>query len=190
MPPGFEILISADGRFLYAGNRLHDSIGIFSIGPDGRLAHVGDEWTRGDYQRSFNFDPTGQFFYCLNQRSDNIAVFRVDRQTGRLNFTDHYTPSAIRRVSCSLIWRKRGECFPEARESSVTHSMVPARSLISLATRTYVSRVDLWLGRLSRNGFVVWAFLRVAVYLLVGPPATPIVAVVAVVGFRAATQLQ
>jgi 6-phosphogluconolactonase (cycloisomerase 2 family) len=99
LPPGFagsnfcsEILISADGRFLYAGNRLHDSIGIFSIGPDGRLAHVGDEWTCGDYQRSFNFDPTGQFFYCLNQRGDNIAVFRVDRQTGRLNFTDRYTP--------------------------------------------------------------------------------------------------
>jgi 6-phosphogluconolactonase len=99
LPPGFagsnfcsEILISADGRFLYAGNRLHDSIGIFSIDPDGRLAHVGDEWTRGNYPRSFNFDPTGQFFYCLNQRGDNIAVFRVDRRTGRLNFTDHYTP--------------------------------------------------------------------------------------------------
>ncbi len=44
LPPGFagtnfcsEILVSADGRFVYAGNRLHDSIGIFSIGPDGVL---------------------------------------------------------------------------------------------------------------------------------------------------------
>ena len=41
---------------------------------------------------SFNFDPTGQFFYCCNQRGDNIAVFRVDRKTGGLNFTGHYTP--------------------------------------------------------------------------------------------------
>ena len=39
LPPGFagsnfcsEILVSADGRFVYAGNRLHDSIGIFSVG--------------------------------------------------------------------------------------------------------------------------------------------------------------
>ena len=94
-----EILVSADGRFVYAGNRLHDSIGIFSIGPDGTLAFVGDEWTRGNYPRSFNFDPTGQFFYCCNQRGDNVAVFRVDRKTGGLGFTGHYAavgnPSSI-----------------------------------------------------------------------------------------------
>jgi 6-phosphogluconolactonase len=99
LPPGFvgsnfcsEILVSADGRFVYAGNRLHDSIGIFSVGPNGALAFVGEEWTRGNYPRSFNFDPTGQFFYCCNQRGDNIAVFRVDSKTGGLNFTGHYTP--------------------------------------------------------------------------------------------------
>jgi 6-phosphogluconolactonase (cycloisomerase 2 family) len=87
---GSEILVSADGRFVYAGNRLHDSIAIFSIGPDGALTYVGEEWTRGDYPRSFNFDPTGQFLYCCNQRGDNIAVFRVDRRAGGLAFTGHY----------------------------------------------------------------------------------------------------
>jgi 6-phosphogluconolactonase (cycloisomerase 2 family) len=99
LPPGFagsnfcsEILVSADGRFVYAGNRLHDSIGIFSIGPNGDLTFVGDEWTRGDYPRSFNFDPTGQFLYCCNQRGDNIAVFQVNRETGGLKFTGHYAP--------------------------------------------------------------------------------------------------
>ena len=63
-----EILVSADGRFVYAGNRLHDSVGIFSIGKDGTLKYVGEEWTRGNYPRSFSFDPTGQFFYCCNRR--------------------------------------------------------------------------------------------------------------------------
>jgi 6-phosphogluconolactonase len=99
LPPGFagsnfcsEILVSADGRFVYAGNRLHDSIGIFSIGSDGTLKYVGEEWTRGNYPRSFNFDPTGRFLYCCNQRGDNIAVFRVDGKTGGLSFTGHYTP--------------------------------------------------------------------------------------------------
>jgi 6-phosphogluconolactonase (cycloisomerase 2 family) len=99
LPPGFagsnfcsEILVSADGRFVYAGNRLHDSIGIFSIGPNGTLTYIGEEWTRGNYPRSFSFNPTGQFLYCCNQRGDNIAVFRVDRKTGGLNFTGHYTP--------------------------------------------------------------------------------------------------
>jgi 6-phosphogluconolactonase (cycloisomerase 2 family) len=99
LPPGYagsnfcsEILVSDDGRFVYAGNRLHDSVGIFSIGKDGTLSYVEEEWTRGDYPRSFNFDPTGKFFYTLNQRADNIAVFAVDKSTGGLNFTGKYTP--------------------------------------------------------------------------------------------------
>jgi 6-phosphogluconolactonase (cycloisomerase 2 family) len=99
LPPGFAgsnfcsgILVSADGRFVYAGNRLHDTIGIFSIGSNGTLTYVGEEWTRGDYPRSFNFDPTGRFLYCCNQRGDNITAFRVDGKTGRLSFTGHYAP--------------------------------------------------------------------------------------------------
>lgn len=99
LPPGFAgsnfcsaIMISSDGRFVYAGNRLHDSIGIFSIGANGTLTYVGEEWTRGNYPRSFHFDPTGEFVYSCNQRGDNIAVFRVDRKTGLLKFTGHYTP--------------------------------------------------------------------------------------------------
>lgn len=99
LPPGFAgsnfcsgILVSEDGRFVYAGNRLHDSIGIFSIGATGELTFVADEWTRGDYPRSFNFDPTGKFLYSCNQRGDNIAVFRVDQKLGTLKFTGKYTP--------------------------------------------------------------------------------------------------
>lgn len=99
LPPGYagsnfcsEILVSEDGHFVYAGNRLHDSIGIFSVGADGELTYVDDVWTRGNYPRSFSFDPTGQFLYCCNQRGDHIAVFQVDRKTGGLRFTGHYAP--------------------------------------------------------------------------------------------------
>lgn len=99
LPSGFagsnfcsEILVSADGRFAYAGNRLLDSIAVFAIGPGGTLSRVGEEWTRGDYPRSFAFDPTGTFLYCCNQRADNVTVFRANRQTGRLTFTGHYVP--------------------------------------------------------------------------------------------------
>ncbi len=97
LPHGFsgtnfcsEILVSRDGRFVYAGNRLHDSIGIFAIGSSGELTYVGEEWTRGDYPRSFSFDPTGRFLYCCNQRADDVAVFRVKSATGSLEFTGHY----------------------------------------------------------------------------------------------------
>ena len=99
LPPGFAgsnfcsgILVSADGRHIYAGNRLHDSIAIFSVGSDGSLTYVGEEWTRGNYPRSFAFDPTGRFLYCCNQRADAVTVFRVDRASGALSFTGHYAP--------------------------------------------------------------------------------------------------
>jgi 6-phosphogluconolactonase (cycloisomerase 2 family) len=95
-----EILVSADGRFVYAGNRLHDSVGIFAVGDNGELTFLGQEWTRGDYPRSFNFDPAGEFFYCCNQRADNVTVFRVDRPTGRLQFSGHYVP--VGNPSCIL----------------------------------------------------------------------------------------
>jgi 6-phosphogluconolactonase (cycloisomerase 2 family) len=99
LPPGFggtdftsEVMISGDGRFVYAANRLHDSIAWFAIAPDGRVKLAGEEWTRGDYPRSFNFDPTGTFLYSCNQRADAIACFRVDKETGALKFTGQYTP--------------------------------------------------------------------------------------------------
>ncbi|QDU78443.1 6-phosphogluconolactonase [Polystyrenella longa] len=99
LPPGFagsnfcsEILLSHDGQYVYCGNRLYDSIGIFKVGDEGMLSYVGEEWTRGDYPRSFNFDPTGNFLYSLNQRADNVAIFNVDKSTGKLNFTGHFAP--------------------------------------------------------------------------------------------------
>jgi 6-phosphogluconolactonase len=87
-----EVMVSADGKFVYAANRLHDSIAFFSIGEAGTLTFVGETWTRGDYPRGFNIDPTGNFLYSCNQRSDAITTFRINRKTGNLTFTGQYTP--------------------------------------------------------------------------------------------------
>ena len=99
LPKGFagsnfpaEVMISPDGRFLYASNRLHDSISWFSISETGTLAFRGQEWTRGNHPRAFNFDPTGNFFYVCNQFADAITTFRIDRKAGALTFTGQYTP--------------------------------------------------------------------------------------------------
>lgn len=97
-----EILVSADGNYLYAGNRLHDSIGIFGIGAEGDLSFIGYEWTRGDYPRSFEFDPSGRFLYSCNQRADNIAIFSVNKDTGLLTFTEQYVP--VGNPSCIVFW--------------------------------------------------------------------------------------
>jgi 6-phosphogluconolactonase (cycloisomerase 2 family) len=106
LPPRFagsnfcsEIALSHDARFLYVGNRLHDTIAIFRVGNDGTLRYIGEEWTRGDYPRSFAFEPAGHFLFCCNQRADHIAVFRVEKESGKLQFTGHYAgvgnPSVI-----------------------------------------------------------------------------------------------
>jgi len=86
-----EVMVSSDGKCVYAANRLRDSIGIFAVDPGtGRLTPVGDEWTRGDYPRSFNIDPTGSFLYICDQRSDSIAAYEVAGH--KLEFTGQYTP--------------------------------------------------------------------------------------------------
>ena len=99
LPKGFagtdftsEVMISPDARFVYAANRLHDSIAWFAIGETGTLTFAGEAWTRGDYPRSFNIDPSGSFLYSCNQRADAIAAFRVEKKTGGLTFTGQYTP--------------------------------------------------------------------------------------------------
>lgn len=99
LPKGFagtnytsEVAVSADGRFLYAANRLHDSIAVFGIGANGTLSWVGEEWTRGDYPRSFTIDPSGRFLYVCNQRGDAVTCFRINAQTGLPSFTGQYTP--------------------------------------------------------------------------------------------------
>lgn len=99
LPPWFngsnftsEIMTSQDGKFVYGANRLHDSIAFFSIAEDGTLKFINEEWTRGDYPRSFNFSPNGDFLYCCNQRADNIAIFKVDKKSGALHFTNQITP--------------------------------------------------------------------------------------------------
>ena len=99
LPAGFtgtsftsEVMVSPDGRFVYAANRLHNTIAAFSVGAGGILTYSGEVSTEGDYPRSFNIDPTGSFLYLCNQRSDAITTFSVNRQTGRLTFTGRYTP--------------------------------------------------------------------------------------------------
>ncbi|SDR61298.1 6-phosphogluconolactonase, cycloisomerase 2 family [Rhizobiales bacterium GAS113] len=87
-----EIVISPNGRFIYVANRLHNSIGIFSVAADGQVRWRGEEWTRGDYPRNIALDPGGRFLYACNHRSDNVTVFRANPATGALAFANQYVP--------------------------------------------------------------------------------------------------
>src|SRR5262249_33202406 len=86
-----EVMVSRDGRFVYAANRLHDTIAVFAIGPNGRATLLGEEATRGDYPRSFGIEPSGRFMYVCNHRGDSITTVRLDGGGSELRFTGQYT---------------------------------------------------------------------------------------------------
>jgi 6-phosphogluconolactonase len=83
-----EIQLHPNGKFLYASNRGHDSIAVFSVAPGtGGLALIGSFPTGGKTPRHFAIDPSGSHLLVANQESNNIVVFRIDAGTGRLTPT-------------------------------------------------------------------------------------------------------
>lgn len=95
LPEGFtgvnnsaEIQVDKAGRFVYASNRGHDSIAVFSINSnDGKLTKVQTVPTEGKTPRNFSLDPTGRYLLAANQDSDTIVVFKVNQKSGRLSST-------------------------------------------------------------------------------------------------------
>lgn len=84
-----DIHVSPNGKFLYASNRAEaNTIAIFGINKhNGKLTLIGHQSTMGKTPRNFNFDPTGNYLLVANQNSDNIVVFKMNKQTGLLTDT-------------------------------------------------------------------------------------------------------
>jgi 6-phosphogluconolactonase len=83
-----EIAVHPGGKFLYASNRGHDSLVVYSIDPKkGTLTPIEYAPTKGKAPRNFEIDPAGRRVFVANQQTDNIVVFRIDAQTGRLTPT-------------------------------------------------------------------------------------------------------
>ncbi|MFT5087567.1 MAG: 6-phosphogluconolactonase [Planctomycetota bacterium] len=87
-PSCAEIAITADGRFVYASNRGHDTIARFSF-IDGKLKALGHTDTLGKTPRDFAIDSTGAFLIVGNQDTDTVVTFRINRETGNLEPTGH-----------------------------------------------------------------------------------------------------
>ena len=84
-----DIHVSPDGKFLYCSNRGEsNTITIFKINPaNGKLTVIGHQSTLGKTPRNFNFDPSGNFLLVANQDTDDIIIFKRDKQTGLLTDT-------------------------------------------------------------------------------------------------------
>ena len=97
LPPKFggsnlssEIVMTADGRFLYAANRLHNAVTVFAVNDDGQLRSISETWVHADSPRSICIDPSGAFLYSCNQRGDSITSFHLNAATGALTFTGRF----------------------------------------------------------------------------------------------------
>jgi len=82
-----DIHLSNDERFLYGSNRGENSIAVFKRNIDtGTLNKIQNISVHGDWPRNFTLDPSGKFLLVANKKSDNISVFSIDNNTGKLKF--------------------------------------------------------------------------------------------------------
>ena len=83
-----EIVVSPNGRFLYATVRGHDSVSVLTVdGKSGRLVPVENVPCGGKIPRGMGIDPTGRWLIVANQKSETVAVFGINAATGRLTPT-------------------------------------------------------------------------------------------------------
>ncbi|HKX36841.1 MAG TPA: lactonase family protein [Rhizorhapis sp.] len=83
-----EIVIAADGRHLYVGNRGHDSVAIFTVDrKTGTLGNLENVPSGGKTPRNLRFDPSGNWFFAANENGGNITEFKVDKKSGHLTAT-------------------------------------------------------------------------------------------------------
>ena len=73
-----DIHVHPGGNFVYASNRGHNSIALFSIGTNGELYLEKCFSTGGDHPRNFAIDSDGRFLYAANQNTDNIVRYRIE----------------------------------------------------------------------------------------------------------------
>ncbi|HZL08367.1 MAG TPA: lactonase family protein [Prolixibacteraceae bacterium] len=80
-----EILVHPSGKFVYATNRGHNSVAVFSVEEKtGRLSLIQHILTQGKTPRNCELDPTGHWLLVTNQDSNNAVVFAIDQKTGKL----------------------------------------------------------------------------------------------------------
>jgi len=84
-----EIKMTQDGRFLYASNRGHDSIAIFSVNEDGSLTSKGHQPTEAT-PRFFDLDPTGNFLLSVGQKSGHLSSYRINHENGQMEQMERF----------------------------------------------------------------------------------------------------
>jgi 6-phosphogluconolactonase len=96
LPHGFtarntcsQIHLTPSGRYLYVGNRGHNSIAGFAVDGTGRLSAIGQTSTE-PVPSAFCLDPAGQFLFAAGSASGRLASYRINDETGTLTSLTTY----------------------------------------------------------------------------------------------------
>jgi len=93
-----EIRVHSSGKFIYSGNRGHDSISVFSFDEaSGELKRIQIAAVHGAWPRNFNLTPCGKWLIAAGKDTNSATVFSVDESSGKLTYQKQSTfvPAAI-----------------------------------------------------------------------------------------------
>lgn len=85
-----EVFVHPNDQYVYASNRgNYNSITVFKIHDGARLEKIQTISAEGKTPRNFALSPDGKWLLAGLQNSNNIRVFKLDPQTGKLSKTEH-----------------------------------------------------------------------------------------------------
>lgn len=79
-----EVKVHPSGRFVWVSNRGHDTLAGFAIDDAGKLTAI-DRTPTEKTTRSFDIEPRGEFLLAAGEGSGNVAVYRIETKSGRLD---------------------------------------------------------------------------------------------------------
>ncbi len=87
-----QIHLTPSARFLYVGNRGHNSIAGFRVAPDTGLLTPAGHVPTEPVPSAFCLDPEGKFLFAAGTASGRLASYRIDGERGTL------TPLAVQDI--------------------------------------------------------------------------------------------
>lgn len=88
-----DLHLTPDGRFLYASERLTNTLSAWRVRADGGLERVGGVGCEAG-PRGFAISPDGQFLLCAGQPSNHVGVFAIDPGEGGLSAVGRFAVGA------------------------------------------------------------------------------------------------
>jgi len=93
-PWGAQILITPDGRFLYASDRTSSTITLHNIAPSTGMLTKRTSWPTEDCPRNFAIAPTGRHLIAAGEKSNRVACYAIAPSNGDLKLTSTISTGA------------------------------------------------------------------------------------------------